>query len=127
VNNPLGVVDDVVAAIQQAKCFPAEAFDAFYHDLAAIYRFKHGELQLELLFNGMSHDEKYLEDWRQFFKQSIESYCKNRFFLRAVLDIAVFHYNDRVAFLAGARLKYFLAQHHELRVYRYRGILQLSG
>lgn len=125
--NPLGLIDDTILEIKKSKSYPIEAFDEFYHDLGAIYRFKHGEVQLELLFDGSSHDSKYVNEWADFFKQNIRSYCHNRYFLRAVLDIAVFHHHDRVAFLAGDRLKYFLNQYFGMKVYKYRGIMEIAS
>ena len=125
--NPLGLIDDTILKIKNAKSFPKNAFNEFYHDLAAIYRFKHGEVQLEFLFDGMTHYDKYKADWKRFFKQSIKSYCLNKFFIRAVLDISVFHNKDRVAHLAGFRLKYFLTNYFEMRVYKYRGIMKRVG
>ena len=121
-SNPLGLIDDTVLEIQKEKSYPVEAFEEFYHDLAAIYRFKHGEVQLEFLFDGSSHYEKYINEWIDFFKQNVKAYCSSRFFVRAVLDLAVFHNHDRVAFLAGDRLKYFLSQYYMLKVYKFRGI-----
>lgn len=125
--NPLGLIDDTITKIQQSSGFPVEAFDEFYHDLAAVFRFKNGEVQLEFLFDGTSHYDKYKKDWENFFKQNIRAYCLNRFFVRAVLDIAVFHNQDRVAFLAGDRLKYFLTNYYGLKVYKYRGIMSLAS
>ena len=126
-HNPLGLIDDTILKIKKAREFPIHAFDEFYHDLAAIYRFKHGEVQLEFLFDGMSHYDKYKTDWKRFFKQSIKSYSHNKFFIRAILDICVFHHHDRVAFLAGDRLKYFLAQYFGMKVYKFRGIMSLTA
>jgi len=125
--NPLGLIDDTILEIKNAKSFPKYPFDEFYHDLAAIYRFKHGEVQLEFLFDGMTHYDKYKADWKRFFKQSIKSYCLNKFFIRAVLDISVFHKQDRVAYLAGDRLKYFLTNYFGMKVYKYRGIMSRVG
>jgi len=125
--NPLGLIDDTILEVQKDKPFPKEAFNEFYHDLGAIYRFKHGEIQLEFLFDGSSHDSKYMSEWVNFFKQNIRSYCLNRYFIRAVLDIAVFHHHDRVAFLAGDRLKYFLNQYYSMKVYKYRGIMEIAS
>jgi hypothetical protein len=121
-HNPLGLIDDIINQIKASTNFPSEAFDAFYHDLCAIYRYQYGEVQLEFLFDGRSHWQKYENDWVEFFKKQCTEFCANRFFLRAVLDIAVFHNRDRVAYLAGDRLKYFLTQYYEMKVYKYRGI-----
>jgi hypothetical protein len=125
--NPLGLIDDTILEIKKEKKFPIEAFDEFYHDLAAIFRFKHGEVQLEFLFDGTTHYDKYKKDWEIYFKQSIQSYCINKFFIRAVLDIAVFHHHDRVAYLAGGRLKYFLSNYFAMKVYKYRGIMSVAS
>lgn len=125
--NPLGLIDDTIIEIQKEKRFSFDSFDEFYHDLAAIYRFKHGEVQLEFLFDGSSHDQKYVNEWIGFFKQNIKTYCTNRYFIRAVLDISVFHHHDRVAYLAGDRLKYFLNQYYGMKVYKYRGIMELAS
>ncbi len=120
--NPLGLIDDIILKIKNSKPFPFEPFEEFYFDLATIYRFKYGEVQLQFLFDGRSHYEKYAADWEEYFMQNIHSFCSNRFFIRAVLDIGVFHTQDRVAQLAGRRLKYFLNEFFELKVYKYRGI-----
>jgi hypothetical protein len=122
--NPLGLIDDVILEINKKKEYPGEAFNEFYHDLSAVYRFMHGEVQLEFLFDGSTHYEKYTNEWITYFKQSIYSFCANKFFIRAVLDIAVFHHHDRVAFLAGDRLKYFLSNYFDIKVYKYKGIAQ---
>jgi hypothetical protein len=101
--NPMGLIDDTILEINKQKDFPFEAFNEFYHDLAAIYRFRNGEVQLEFLFDGSTHHEKYTREWRDFFMQNVREFCVNKFFIRAVLDISVFHYLDHVAFLAGNR------------------------
>jgi len=126
-HNPLGLVDDTILEIINSNDFPEEAFDEFYHDLGAIYRFKYNEVQLEFLFDGSTHYDKYSREWIDFFKQHIYAFCSNRFFLRAVLDIAVFHKQDRVALLAGDRLKYFLENFYSMKVYKYRGIMELAS
>lgn len=126
VHNPLGLIDDTISSIQNSTHFPLEPLYEFYHDLAAVYRYNYGEVQLEFLFDGRTHFEKYNKEWERFFMESILEFCSNRFFIRAILDIAVFHKHDRVAELAGDRLKYFLIQYYEVKVYKYRGIQKLK-
>ena len=117
----------MILEIKKEKEYPPDAFDEFYHDLSAIYRFKHSEVQLELLFDGTTHYDKYTREWNDYFKKQVEVFCSNKFFIRAVLDIAVFHHKDRVAFLAGDRLKYFLTNYFGMKVYKYRGIMELAS
>jgi hypothetical protein len=126
-HNPLGLIDDTILEIQSSKDFSFDAFNEFYHDMATIYRFKHGEVQLEFLFDGTTHDEKYANEWADYFTQNIRAFCSNKLFLRAVLDIAVFHHHDHVAQLAGVRLKYFLSAYFDLKVYKYRGIMEIAS
>jgi hypothetical protein len=125
-SNPLGLLDDTVLRIQRSRRFPYAAFDEFYGDLAALYRYWHGEVQLEFLFDGKSHYQKYQVEWREYFLEYSREFMKNRFFERAVLDIAVFHRDGRTARLAGSRLKYFLIQYFGIKVYKYRGIRLFS-
>jgi hypothetical protein len=125
--NPLGLIDDIILEINKDKVYPMEAFEEFYHDLSAVYRFKYSEVQLEILFDGSTHFEKYTREWVAYFKQNVLAFCANKCFLRAVLDISVFHHLDRVAFLAGGRLKYFLSNYYDLKVYKYRGIMEIAS
>ncbi len=126
-HNPLGLVDDTIMAIRQSRRFPKDAFDVFYEHLAIIYRFHHGEVQLELLFDGSTHMDKYGQEWQEYFIKSVQSFCRNRFFLRAVLDIVVFNKNKRVPELAARRLQYFLTQYYAIKISRYRGVKLMTG
>ncbi len=125
--NPLGLIDDIILEIQKEKKVPMEAFDEFYHDIASIYRFRNGEVQLEFLFDGSSHFDKYKREWSDYFKQNVRAFCANKFFIKAVLDISVFHNYGHVAHLAGDRLKYFLSNFFDLKVYKYRGIMEIAS
>lgn len=125
--NPLGLIDDTILEIQNIGSFPIEEFYGFYHDLAAVYRFRHGEVQLEFLFDGSTHFKKYCEEWERFFKQNVLAFCANKFFIKAVLDISVFHQHGRAASLASGRLKYFLTNYFDLKVYKYKGIMEIAS
>lgn len=125
--NSLGLIDDIILEIQKQKDFPLEAFDEFYHDLAAIYRYKYTEVQLEFLFDGSTHYDKYTREWCDYFQQNIHVFCSNKFFIRAVLDISVFYNHGHSAYLAGARLKYFLIHYFDLKVYKYRGVMEIAS
>ncbi len=122
VHNPLGLIDKTILKIKNSKNYPLEPLNEFYYDLAAIYRYQYGEVQLAFIFDGRSQEEKYDAEWEEFFKSSIHEYCFNIHFLKAVLEISVFHPKDRIAHLAGSRMKYFIEQHFDLKVYKYKGI-----
>lgn len=124
--NPLGIEDDTVMTIRACNKYALEHFDTFYHELAGVYRYKIGSNQLEFVFSGRSHYDKYLDDWSEAFNIWIEDFLSHHHFIKAVLEMAVFHPKGRVAFLAGNRLKAFLSQYFHLKVYKYRGILPLQ-
>lgn len=121
-NNPLGLVDDTVATIQKTVHPRTKNLNDFYHILAGIYRYKHGTNQLELLFDGLSHFDKYKLQWAQAFEEWYLLFCRKPTFIRAVLEVTVFYPKDRKGQLAEARMRAFLSQHFELRIHKRHGI-----
>jgi len=122
-SNPLGIEDDTIKAINSCHRFSMEHFDVFYHEIAGVYRYKIGSNQLEFIFNGRSHYDKYRDDWSEAFEIWIEGFLTYPHFIRAVLEMAILNKEDRVAFLASNRLKVFITQYFAVKVYKYRGIL----
>lgn len=125
-HNPLGLIDDTILTIQQAKQPPTDKLQDFYTILAGIYRYKHGSNQLELLFDGASHFEKYQQEWAAAFSAWYKSFCQKPSFLKAVLEVSIFYPADRKGNLAEARMRAFISQHFELRIHKRRGIKGLK-
>lgn len=123
VHNPLGLEDDTIKAVINCTTPVIDHLYNFYWDLAAIYRFKIGSNQLEFIFSGKSHYEKYLDDWRDAFEIWCEDFISSPHFMRAILEMTILHAHNRVATLAINRLKAYLTRYFQLKVYRYRGIL----
>ncbi len=120
--NPLGVEDDTILKIKSCATFNLKSLELFYQELAGIYRYKCNNTQLELIFDGRSHYQKFQEEWEEAFKCWVTDFCNFSNFLRAVLEGAVIFSEDKKAYLAQARMKYFLSKYFELKVYRYKGI-----
>ncbi|MDH3710049.1 MAG: hypothetical protein OER04_09190 [Cyclobacteriaceae bacterium] len=121
--NPLGLEDDTIKAIKSCRQPIIENLDNFYSELAGVYRYKIGSNQLEFIFSGKSHYEKYLDDWKEAFELWVEDFSLSPYFIRAVLEATILQPKDRVAYLASNRLKVYLSQYFQLKVYKYRGIL----
>jgi len=121
--NPLGLEDDTIRTIRNCKQMCVGNLEPFYYELAAIYRYKIGSNQLELIFSGKSHYDKYLDDWKEAFEIWTEDFVDSPYFVRAVLQMTILQPDDRCVFLAGNRLKVYLTQYFNLKVYKYRGIL----
>jgi len=124
--NPLGLEDDTVKAIKSHTTEYTDRLVEFYRNLAGIYRFKHGANQLEFLFDGNDHYEKYKIDWKAAFENWLGDFCLKPNFLKAILELTVFYPEDRKAFLAENRMKVFIEQHFALKLYKYKGIVEVK-
>jgi hypothetical protein len=122
--NPLGIEDCTVIAIKEHQTEYTARLEEFYRNLAGVYRFKYGQNQLELLFDGNDHYIKYVEDWKSTFKTWLFDFCLKPNFLRAVLELTVFYPEGRKSELAENRMKTFINQHFELKIYKYKGIVR---
>ncbi len=125
--NPLGIEDATITSIKNHETNYTDRLEDFYRNLAGIYRFKHGQNQLEFLFDGTDHYLKYCEDWSIIFKKWLVNFCMKPNFLRAVLELTVFYPEGRKAALAENRMKTFIHQHFDLKIYKYRGIVRKLG
>ncbi|MEM7107218.1 MAG: hypothetical protein AAF519_03245 [Bacteroidota bacterium] len=124
--NPLGLLDDTICRIREHKTQYTGRLREFYFNLAGIYRYKHGENQLELLFDGRDHYEKYVHDWKSRFEEWLVEFSGKPNFVKTVLELTVFYTEGRQSALAELRMKTFVNQHFDLRVYKYRGIVPMK-
>ena len=124
--NPLGLVDDTVLSINAYKTYNTKHLEEFYDCLSGIFRYQIGTNQLELLFDGKTHYERYLEDWGACFRVWMDDFCRQDRFLKAVLAVTVFYENEHSAILAENRLKYFVSHYFGLKLYRYKGIMKMQ-
>jgi hypothetical protein len=122
--NPLGLVDETVAKIEQADFQDFYLLETFYARLASIYRYKHGETQLQLLFDGATHYEKYKAAWLETYKTWIRELYSEWLTLRAVLEITVFkQHSEHQMRLINQRLQSYIEHHFDVRLYVYKGIV----
>lgn len=121
-SNPLGLVDDTVKMIQETKRPETKKLADFYTILAGIYRYKYGSNQLELLFDGATHFDKYQQEWALAFEDWYRHFCQKPTFIRAVLEVSVFYPKHRKGQLAEARMRAFISQYFELRIHKRHGI-----
>ncbi|HMP98348.1 MAG TPA: hypothetical protein PKC24_01115 [Cyclobacteriaceae bacterium] len=125
--NPLGLEDSSTLRIKKYKLQKTERFLLFYRDLAGIYRFKYGDNQLEFLFDGTDHIQKYKEDWTKTFLDWIEQFCLKEQFLRVVLDLSVYYNEVDKPQLVENRLQSFIPAFFDLKISKHKGILQKSA
>ncbi|MEO1051104.1 MAG: hypothetical protein AAFX87_10770 [Bacteroidota bacterium] len=123
--NPLGLEDDTVIAIKRYTEPRTIHFEEFYAMLCGIYRYKHGDNQLEFLFDGSDHFSTYSNEWQMTYKHWVAEFCQKENFLKAVLEATIFYKNEKSGLLAENRLKYIIHQHFDLKVYKYKGIVEM--
>jgi hypothetical protein len=124
--NPLGIPDALTLKIRGYKPGNVKPLSGFYQNLAGIYRYKFGDNQLEFIWDGVDHPERYKEEWTGFFQKQVQNFCKSELFIRAVLDLTVFLPDNRNAQLAENRMNHFMLEAFEVRIHKARGIVQVA-
>ncbi len=124
-NNPLGLNDAFSEKI--AHYYPADlsSLYTFYETFAGIYRFKYGENQLDFLWDGRDHTEKYGEDWSATFDSWTALLCREIQFAQAVLDLTVFLPEKGMVHLAESRMNAVMLNQLEVRLYKQKGMLRM--
>ena len=125
--NPLGLLDDTILTIQTCSKADIGVYSEFYDLLSAIYRYKCGSNQLEFLFDGMDHYTKYSNEWEAKFKLWLNQLLNNEPFLKTILQISVFKAEGHSLYLALNRLNTYMFQHFNLKIYKYKGIIEKAA
>jgi len=120
--NPLRLIDEKSTQIENFQPIHFSFFDELYKILCGIYRYQIGDNQLELLFDGRSHYDKYVEDWKEAFIGYSNELIQKKNFILAGLELSVFHSPDNRIELAQNRMKVCIYEHFGLKVYKYKGI-----
>src|SRR5258708_7392447 len=100
--------DTVSLRIKKHRVKNCKPLGSFYQSLAGIYRYRYGDNQLEFLWDGKSHFEKYKSDWSEIFGQWTDELMHREQFIQAVLDLTVFLPENRHAHLAENRMNFVM-------------------
>lgn len=123
-HNPLGLLDDTARLVRDASFSNFELLEPFYNKIASVYRYKHGETQLELLFDGESHYEKYKKEWLMTYKKWLHQLFSKWLTLRALLELTVYQRHGKHELeLVNLRLQNYIEDHFDVRLYVYKGIV----
>ena len=129
-HNPLGLADSFSLQIQKYKSTNFQSLRDFYQTLAGIYRYKWGDNQLEFVWDGRDHTEKYEAEWIEFFKKTTAQFCQQELFIQAVLDLTVFmplgdpaDVHVKKIHLAENRMNHFMLQQFDVKLHRSKGIV----
>ena len=125
-HNPLGLTDSFSQRIQAYKPKNLKPLYTFYQNLAGVYRYKFGDSQLEFVWDGRDHFEKYKIDWTEAFTRWTAEFCQQELFINAVLDLSVFLPDNRQAQLAENRMNHFVLRQFDLKIHKSRGIVEMK-
>lgn len=125
-HNPLLLEDAYFLKIRNYRGNNFDRLHTFYHTLAGVYRYKFGENQLEILWNGQDHREKYEKEWTATFDRWTTIFCQNEQFLKAVLDLTVFLYPDTPAQMTENRMNYIILHYFDLKIHKNQGLVDVK-
>ena len=125
-HNPLGLNDAFSEKIIRYYPKNLQPLYAFYQNLAGIYRFKFGENQLDFLWDGKDHTEKYQEDWTRTFQKWTARLCVQSHFVQSVLDLTVFLPDNHPTHLAENRMNAVMLGLFEVKIHKQKGIVEMK-
>ena len=124
--NPLQLMDQTYSTIMDTFEFPRERVRLIYRQLCGVYRFKHKENQLELLFDGRSHFEKFKEDWEANAISWFRELGQHEQYVKTLLRMTLLYDTETRAEWAENHCKAFINQFFELKVIKRQGELRLK-
>ncbi len=124
--NPLQLMDHTYRSILERNEFPRERIRVIYRQLCGIYRFRHGDNQLELLFDGRTHFEKFQEDWTATLLSYVRLLGQHEHYVKTLLRMTVLYDTESRAEWAENHCKGFVNQFFDLKVIKRQGELRLK-
>ncbi len=124
--NPLRLMDQTYAQILDTYDFPRERARLIYRQLCGIYRYKHGDNQLELLFDGRTHFEKFQEDWSGALVGYVQELGIHEQYVKTMLRMTLLFDTETRAEWAENHCKAFINRYFELKVVKRQGELRLK-
>lgn len=124
--NPLRLQDDTYIQVVNNQSYPKHNLKIIYQQLAGIFRFKYGSNQLELLFDGRSHFEKYQDDWKSQLNCWLKELGQHEPYVKTMLRMTLLYDSDTRAEFSENRCKSFINEFFQLQVIKRKGKLLLK-
>jgi hypothetical protein len=124
--NPLQLMDETYAKILDTNEYPVERIRMIYRQLCGVYRYKHGDNQLELLFDGRSHFDKFKEEWEKNFIRYIQDLGQHEQYVKTMLRMTILFDTESRAEWSENHCKAFINQYFDLKVVKRQGELRLK-
>ena len=124
--NPLGIMDDTSIRIINEKESPKDRIKIIYAQLCGIYRYQYTHNQLELLFDGRSHLEKYQEDWILQFQTWTKELGRQPRYVKPMLRMTLLYDTEGRAEFAENRCKSFINEYFGVKIIKRKGLLKIA-
>lgn len=124
--NPLMLMDNTFNQILDAYDFPKDRLKIIYHQLCGVYRYKFGSNQLELLFDGRTHLDKFQEDWSGQLTEWIRELGQHEQYVKTMLRMTVLFDTESRAEWSENQCKAFINQYFDLKIVKRKGELKLK-
>ncbi|MBM3169428.1 MAG: hypothetical protein FJZ76_09190 [Bacteroidetes bacterium] len=123
--NPLRLMDPTFSQIMGNWNYPKDRLRLIYRQLCGVYRYRHGDNQLELLFDGRTHLEKFQQDWHEAFLGYIRHLGQHEAYVKTMLRMTLLFDTETRAEWAENHCKAFINHYFELKVVKRQGELLL--
>ncbi|MCH6234135.1 hypothetical protein [Cognataquiflexum rubidum] len=124
--NPLMLMDETFAKILDTYEYPKDRLRMIYRQLCGIYRFKNRDNQLELLFDGRTHLEKFQEDWSLQLIQWVHELGYHEQYVKTMLRMTLLFDTESRAEWSENHCKFFINEYFELKIIKRKGELKLK-
>lgn len=124
--NPLGLMDDTYAQILGTKEFPKERIRIIYTQLCGIYRYQYASNQLDLLFDGRSHLEKYQDDWTEQLVEWVRELGMYEPYVKTMLRMTLLYDTESRAEFSENRCKSFINEYFGVKIIKRKGLLKIA-
>lgn len=124
--NPLQLMDQTYTSILDTYDFPKDRIRLIYRQLCGIYRFKNRDNQLELLFDGRTHFEKFREEWEVKFISWVKELGQHEQYVKTMLRMTLLFDTESRAEWSENHCKAFINHYFELKVVKRQGELRLK-
>jgi len=126
--NPLGLIDDTFDKIIRYQYDGLDQLVDIYENLSVAYRYQNSDNQLEIIWDGRTHDTVYTEKWMEKFKVWTDNLTQNPAFTKGIILLTVFQEVSSTDPLAGKNdffiknsLKAIINQYFEIKILKRNG------
>ncbi|MDW3211378.1 MAG: hypothetical protein R8N23_15990 [Reichenbachiella sp.] len=120
--NPLGLIDDTFQQILDYQYDNTNELEGIYENLCVAYRYKYGDNQLEIIWDGKSHEEKYEEEWGETFERWVNDLTENPSVIKGILHLTVFNENKKNLTFVRNAVKGLINDYFEIKILKRNGV-----